>query len=88
MEETKSKTFTTEEIKELAVEIQPILEKLTEIVQKYGMKGFISATAWDSGSSYLIGTGLNGWDIDRDADGFIKVSYNYTEKLELDKEVM
>ena len=82
MEETSGKTFTMEEIKDVAVEIQPILEKLTEIVQKYGMKGFISATAWDSGNSYLIGAGLNGWNIDRDADGFIKISYNYTQKLD------
>ena len=81
MEGIKRETFSEEEILEIAGEIQPLMDKMVEFIKKYNTTGFVSLTAWDDNTAVLNGTGTKGWRIDRDEEGAISITYNFTKKI-------
>ena len=81
MEEIKNTTFSEKDMKAIVEEVQPIMDSLSAIIDKYNMEGFISVTVWDDGESYVTGSGLAGWSINKDCKGFYSINYTYNKQL-------
>ena len=81
MEDLRNNTFSEREIEELIVELQPIFDQILEKVRENNIKGFVQVTTWDDGTVFFSGSGLGGWSIERDSEGYVSIRYNYEKKL-------
>lgn len=74
------KTYSVEEIKRLASEMTPLLEKVKEF--KEGIPGTLMCiNAWENGDISV--DGLEGWTI-RLEKGMVKITYRYEESYVLE----
>ena len=77
----KDETFTVEEIKGLAVEILPLLDKLAEFKAEKKITGNLPVFVWDDG--HVSVNDLSGWTISKYGERVV-LKYNYEEAFVLE----
>lgn len=80
--ETTKEAMPKEEIKEIALELEQVMNKVREVSEKYNLSDEIIAIyLWKGGNIDVNCDGFKGWEITQQSDGELLVKFNFEEKI-------